>query len=305
MCTTSTPIAPFGTVTYHLTLDVPPAYASPTLVNTATITSTPIAETDPSDNADTDTDTVILQGDLGLTKSDGVPAVTAGTSTTYTITATNGGPSQIPAGVVLADTIPPGTVGSESEPDCSIAAGTFTCTTSAPLAVGGPVSYQLTLAVAPGYASPTLVNTVSVASSPAVDTNPANDSASDTDTVDTSADLAITKTDLADPVLAGDDVTYAITVTNLGPSDAAGVVVTDTLPGSVTFVSATPSQGSCSQAAGVVTCPLGVVPFGTTATIDDRGHDHDRRADHRHRDRVGDDVPIPCPATTRTARPRR
>ncbi len=60
-------------------------------------------------------DTVVLQGDLAVTKTDGVGSVVAGTSTTYTITATNNGPSHIPAGVVLSDPIPAGTVGSESE----------------------------------------------------------------------------------------------------------------------------------------------------------------------------------------------
>ena len=64
--------------------------------------------------------------------------------------------------MVLSDPIPSGTIGSESEPNCSIAAGTFTCTTTVPMAVGAVVSYQLTLAVAPDYAPPTLVNTVSV-----------------------------------------------------------------------------------------------------------------------------------------------
>ncbi len=263
-CTTSSTIAPFGVVTYHLTLDVPPDYAPATLVNTATITSTPIAETDPSDNADTDTDTVIVQGDLALTKDDGVATVVAGTSTTYTITATNGGPSQIPAGVVLTDPIPAGTVGSESEPDCAIAAGTFTCTTSAPLAVGAVVSYQLTLAVAPDYAPPTLVNTVSVASSPAVDTNPSNDSASDTDTVTTSADLALTKDDGIATIAAGTSTTYTITVTNNGPStEPAGVVLSDPIPAGT---NGSESEPDCTIAAGTFTCTTSA-PIGPGGSV--------------------------------------
>ena len=271
-CTTSAPIAPFGSVTYHLTLNIPADFAPAMLVNTATITSTPVAETDPSDNADTDIDTVVLQGDLGLTKSDGVASVTAGTSTTYTITATNGGPSQIPAGVVLSDPIPAGTVGSESEPDCSIAAGTFTCTTSAPLAVGGVVSYQLTLAVAPGNASPTLVNTVSVSSSPAVDTNPANDSATDTDAVTTSADLALAKSDGVGTITAGTSTTYTITVTNNGPStEPAGVVLSDPIPAGT---NGSESEADCSIVAGTFTCttsapivPAASISYQLTVTV--------------------------------------
>ena len=43
--------------------------------------------------------------------------------------------------------------------------------------------------------------------------------------------------------------------------------VTDTLPSGVTFDSATPSQGSCSQASGTVTCALGTIADQGTATV--------------------------------------
>ena len=49
------------------------------------------------------------------------------------------------------------------------------------------------------------------------------------------ADLAITKTDSPDPVVAGGLLTYTINVTNNGPADATEVVVTDTLPAGTTF----------------------------------------------------------------------
>ena len=116
---------------------------------------------------------------------------------------------------------------------------------------------------------------------------PANNVAIEDTTVTDAADLAISKTDSADPVVIGDDVTYTVTVTNPGPSDATGVVVTDTLPGpgSVTFGSATPSQGSCSQASGVVTCPLGLVAVGATATITIVVTTTMRRADRGYRGR--------------------
>nr|BAL52986.1 hypothetical protein HGMM_F04A11C04 [uncultured Acetothermia bacterium]BAL60158.1 hypothetical protein HGMM_OP4C794 [Candidatus Acetothermum autotrophicum] len=81
------------------------------------------------------------------------------------------------------------------------------------------------------------------------------------------ADLRITKSDAPDPVLVGNNLTYTLTVENLGPATAINVVVTDTLPGSVTFVSAVPSQGSCTYAAGIVTCNLGDINNGATATI--------------------------------------
>ena len=45
------------------------------------------------------------------------------------------------------------------------------------------------------------------------------------------------------------------------------MVLTDPLPAGVTFVSATPSQGTCSQVAGTVTCPLGTIASGANATV--------------------------------------
>ena len=53
-----------------------------------------------------------------------------------------------------------------------------------------------------------------------------------------SADLAISKTDDADPVAEGSLLTYAITVTNLGPETASDATVTDKLSSHLEFVSA-------------------------------------------------------------------
>ncbi len=153
----------------------------------------------------------------------------AGTSTTYTITLTNNGPSTEPAGVVIDDPIPAGATPTESEADCLLGAS-FTCTTTAALAPGASMSYQLTLALPSNSALASLANTASITSSPIADPNGANDSATDTDTVTTSADLSIVKTDSADPISPGDTFDYVITVTNAGPSDAANLQVTDTIP---------------------------------------------------------------------------
>ncbi len=81
------------------------------------------------------------------------------------------------------------------------------------------------------------------------------------------ADLSITKSDAADPVTVGDEVVYSITVSNAGPVDATGVIVTDDLPSSATFGSADPSQGSCARSGGTVTCDLGGLAAAANATI--------------------------------------
>jgi uncharacterized repeat protein (TIGR01451 family) len=81
------------------------------------------------------------------------------------------------------------------------------------------------------------------------------------------ADLALTKSDTPDPVVQGNNLTYTIQVTNAGPDPATNVVVTDTLPGQIDFVSATPTQGTCDRTGDTVICMLGTVTSGATATV--------------------------------------
>jgi uncharacterized repeat protein (TIGR01451 family) len=81
------------------------------------------------------------------------------------------------------------------------------------------------------------------------------------------ADLSLVKTDSPEPVGFKKILTYTLTISNGGPSDATGVSVEDTLPAGVQFVSASPSQGTCAQAGGVVTCDLGSVANGAGATV--------------------------------------
>jgi uncharacterized repeat protein (TIGR01451 family) len=71
------------------------------------------------------------------------------------------------------------------------------------------------------------------------------------------ADLSITKTDRPDPVGVGRRLTYTIKVKNRGPDQATGVTITDQLPAGVRFVSVSSPGGSCSHAAGLVTCTYG------------------------------------------------
>jgi len=65
----------------------------------------------------------------------------------------------------------------------------------------------------------------------------------------------------------GARLTYTILLTNVGPSAATGVRLTDTLPLSVTDVLVMPSQGDCTPSAGVVVCELGGLARGDVATI--------------------------------------
>jgi uncharacterized repeat protein (TIGR01451 family) len=80
------------------------------------------------------------------------------------------------------------------------------------------------------------------------------------------ADLGVQLSDAPDPVAPGANVVYTATVTNLGSTAAAAVVLTDTLPGGTTFVSAVPSQGSCTGT-GPVVCALGGLAAAASATV--------------------------------------
>ncbi len=79
-------------------------------------------------------------------------------------------------------------------------------------------------------------------------------------------DLGVSIAAQPEPVLAGGFLTNTITVTNSGPAAATAVTVTNFLPPSVSFVSATPSQGSCALVGGRVECTLGSLGTGA-ATI--------------------------------------
>ncbi|MDP1696856.1 MAG: SdrD B-like domain-containing protein [Xanthomonadaceae bacterium] len=78
------------------------------------------------------------------------------------------------------------------------------------------------------------------------DTDPANNAAEQITTVTNGANLAISKTDSPDPVVGGAEVTYTISVDNLGPSDSTGVRVVDNLPAATSFVAGSASGAGWS-----------------------------------------------------------
>jgi uncharacterized repeat protein (TIGR01451 family) len=79
------------------------------------------------------------------------------------------------------------------------------------------------------------------------------------------ADLALSKSGPASVAVNG-SVTYTLTITNPGGAAAANVALTDPLPAGTTFVSCTPTQGTCSGGA-TVNAALGTVPAGGTASV--------------------------------------
>jgi uncharacterized repeat protein (TIGR01451 family) len=126
------------------------------------------------------------------------------------------------------------------------------------LSPGGSISMTVVGTIS-AAATGTFVNEVTVAAvAPDVDPNGANNTASDTDTLTPSANLAVTKTGPA-LVAAGENVTYTIVVTNLGPSQAAVVSVGDVTPAGSSLVS-----NDCGSA---FPCVVGTMTVGQVRTI--------------------------------------
>jgi uncharacterized repeat protein (TIGR01451 family) len=76
--------------------------------------------------------------------------------------------------------------------------------------------------------------------------------------------LTLSKVALDNPVNAGGSALFQIVVTNNGPSDAAGVRITDTLPVSVTYAGGDPA---CSAGGSQVTCTLGTLVAGASRAV--------------------------------------
>jgi len=165
---------------------------------------------------------------LALSKS-APPSAVAGNPITYTLNVTNAGPSDA-ASVTLNDALPAAfIIDSVTAPGWSCATGpTVTCTHPQ---IGSSVTVTIQGHTAPSTPPGTLTNDADVSAT----TDPNTHTASADTVITTVADLSITKS--GGPVSPGSDVTYTITVTNTGPSDAANVTVADALPPSLTLVS--------------------------------------------------------------------
>jgi len=226
-----------ASITYTVTAQTDPA-ATTNLVNTATVTPpSGITDPTPGNNTASDTDTPNPQADLSVTKDDGVTQYVPGGTLTYTITVTNNGPSNAPA-AVITDNIPSQftswswvcTAQSGGASDCDPYSGNGNFSDTVNLPAGASITYTVTANVA-SSATGNLVNTVSVAPPTGVtDPNSDNNTATDTDAQNSQAAISVTKDDGVTQYVPGGTLTYTITVTNTGPSDALGVSVSDNIP---------------------------------------------------------------------------
>jgi uncharacterized repeat protein (TIGR01451 family) len=261
--TIATLAAGSGPQVFTLVVHVDPSVLDGTILsNTATVSSA-TTEANPGDETATADTTVNAQADLSVTKSDTPDPVTAGTDLTYTITVNAAGPSDAQS-VVLSDALPAGTtLVSFTLPagwtDTSTA-GTASATIGTLAAGSGPQVFTLVVTVGPSVLNGTTLTNSATVSSATTDTNPANDTGRTTTAVVASADLSVTKAGAPDPVTAGTDLTYTITVNAAGPSDAQSVVLSDALPAGTTLVSFTlPAGWTDTSTAGTASATIGTL----------------------------------------------
>jgi len=207
---------------------------------------------------------VALQGvastDLSVTQTLTPAAPTQGQNVTIAVAATNNGPTNA-TGVVVNSLLPAGLtyVSDTGAGAYSAATGVWT--------VGALTNAQTTslniVATVTGSGSITMTSQIS--GSP-VDTNPANDSASNTIMVAAQTALAVTNVrTTASPVLAGGSSTFNITVKNTGIDTLLNVSLSAARSPTATITASTPSSGSFNNATGIWTIPS--IAGGVTATL--------------------------------------
>ncbi len=261
-------VMPSGSqITYTVHATISPT-ATGTLTNVVTVTD-PSGTTDPTpaNNTATDIDNLSPQADLSITKVDNVGgssvtgahgSVSPGGSLTYTITVTNSGPSAV-SGATISDPFPSSLTGvtwtasaTTGSPSGFSTSGSGNINdTNVTMPVGSVITYTVH-AMLTTSATGTLTNVATVADpSGTTDPTPSNNTATDVDAIEASADLQITKTDSGGGssitsktgyAYKGSTLVYTVTVTNAGPSAVSGATIADTLPSALSSVTYTASQ---------------------------------------------------------------
>ena len=233
------------------------------ITNTAGVSSATFDPATP--NVATWTVYVGVAADLEISKMDKPDPVIAGETLTYTLVVVNHGTSDA-VNVVVSDTLPAGVSLETTDPEVLTATdqtlewnlGTLVDGESVPIVIVVTVDSDVTGII---------TNRAEVSSDtydpPALD----NNVIAVTTLVRAEADLEIGKADWPDPVVAGETLTYTLTITNNGPSDATGVSVTDVLPPGVVYDAAA-SSGACADVDGVVTCGVGALGASQMTSVE-------------------------------------
>ena len=187
--------------------------------------------------------------DLSITKTDGRTFVSAGDTVTYAMVVTNNGTYAVTG--TVTDTVPASissvtwTCAASAGSTCAASAGAGnTINTSATLAASGTATYTVTGTLS-AAATGTLSNTASVALPFAflADATPANNTATDTTTINTNPSIAKAFTPATIPINGTSILTF--TLSNPNAAALSGISFTDNYAG---IVNATPLTvgGTCT-----------------------------------------------------------
>ena len=252
------PNAASATLTLTVTAAVPAINPFP---NTAQV-STDDDDPNPTNNSAATLVTVQALDDLMVTNATTAQQASGYSPTTlvdHTLATdwfniTNNGAGNAP-GVTVTIPVPAGVTfnGSGNSTPCTLSSSTVTCSVGT-IAAGAtsPVLFRWT-PTAPG----TVTITATVSSSQVIDSNPANNSAFWTTTVNPAVDLSITAALSSVNVPVGGSAAIALTIRNLGTDTATSPSVTTTLPAGMSYVSfSSSSTGVSCSVDGPVFCSL-------------------------------------------------
>ncbi|HEV7485472.1 MAG TPA: IPTL-CTERM sorting domain-containing protein [Thermoanaerobaculia bacterium] len=263
-------LANAGSASFTVVVNV--AAVSGSVSNTIT-GSSDASDTVQANNSATATTTVtpLPTADLGITKSTPTTNAAPGAAVAYTIVVTNHGPDTATS-VTMTDTLPATllfqSISAPAGYVCTTptvgTTGTISCTGSS-LANGATATFTLNV-TSVSNANGAIANTASVSGTPS-DPSSGNNSQTSSFTAG-SADLGLTGTSGT----SGPFITYTFGLTNAGPSAAANVVFTDTLPSSLLFQSITAPPGfTCTTppvgTSGTITCTATSFANGGTGTF--------------------------------------
>jgi uncharacterized repeat protein (TIGR01451 family)/fimbrial isopeptide formation D2 family protein len=245
----------------HITATVPPALGDQTLLNTAVVSGEQ-GDLEPENNHSEAKTTVGPSADLAITKT-GPTRVNADGSITWTMVATNNGPSTA-TGVTVDDTLPGGVTLTSSSPSQGSCTGSLSCTLGT-LPSGASAQIQVVAYVPASLQRTTITNSAKISGDqpdPVSSNNTASASTQVEDPAPTDFNLTLVKSLVTAKPRLGAVLTYSLAVDNEGPATANAVKITDTLPGALEYVSASIPGGKCSAAGPVVTCKLASLAAG-------------------------------------------
>jgi uncharacterized repeat protein (TIGR01451 family) len=244
-----------------------------TIKNTASVVAT---EVDISTNNNIASSSVTLQAlppqaNLQLAGTVAPNPVQIGQNLTYTFNINNTGPDTATS-IQFTDVLSPNITyvsSTTSQGACTYATNNLTLTCNLDtLSLNGTAQVKL---VATPKATGTLTQNPTLRAAE-VDPNTANNTTTITANVQPAppvptANLGLTMSATPNPVLTGQNLTYAIKLTNAGPDAASNAKIINPLPQNTSYVSSNTTQGTCAVATGTLTCNLGSLAANASASV--------------------------------------